>query len=75
MNVAQAISWALPAHLIAGGLLWIAHKNISGKGIHLSLDPATYAKLGILTVAVCVMASLLSVARVMRVEPADVFKA
>jgi putative ABC transport system permease protein len=72
--VAQAISWALPAHAIAGGLLWAAMSTIEGKGIHPSLDLRTYLLLGLMTVCVCVLASLLSVVRVMRVEPADVFK-
>ncbi|MCW8131908.1 MAG: FtsX-like permease family protein [Planctomycetota bacterium] len=72
--VAQAIAWAIPAHLIAGGLLLIAMHKIEGKGIHLSLEPETYAWLGLGTVVICVLASILSVWRVMRVEPADVFK-
>jgi putative ABC transport system permease protein len=72
--VAQAISWALPAHVLAGGLLWVAMRSISGMGVHPSLDLRTYLLLGLMTVSVCVLASLLSVLRVMRVEPADVFK-
>lgn len=72
--VSQAVAWALPAHLIAGGLLWIAMHSIEGKGIHLSIEPVTYGWLGLGTVVICVMASILSVWRVMRVEPADVFK-
>ena len=72
--VAQAIAWALPAHLIAGVLIWIAMRNIEGKGIQLSLGPSTWGMLGIGTVVICVLASILSVWRVMRVEPADVFK-
>ena len=72
--VAQSLAWAFPAHLIAGLLLWIAMRNIEGKGIHLSIEPTTYGLLGIGTVVICVMASILSVWRVMRVEPADVFK-
>lgn len=73
--VAQAISWALPAHAIAGGLLWVSMQVISGKGLRPSLDFHSYLVLGLLTVCVCVLASLLSVVRVMRLEPADVFKA
>lgn len=72
--VSQAIAWALPAHLIAGGLLLIAMQNIKGIGIHLAVDTRTYMILGAGTVVVCVAASILSVVRVMRVEPADVFK-
>lgn len=72
--IAQAISWALPAHLIAGILLWIAMQKIQGKGIHLALDAPTYAWLGLGTVVVCVCASILSVLRIMQVQPADVFK-
>lgn len=72
--ISQAIAWAIPAHLIAGGLLLIAMNKIEGKGIHLSLEPETYGWLGLGTVVICMLASLLSVWRVMRVEPADVFK-
>lgn len=72
--VAQALVGAFPAHLIAGGLLLIAGRYIGGKGIHLSLDLQTYCLLGLGTVGVCVAASMLSVLRVMRVEPAEVFK-
>jgi putative ABC transport system permease protein len=72
--VSQALMWAFPAHLIAGGLLLIAMKNIEGAGIHVSIDTTTYWYLGGLTVTVCVMASLLSVAKVYSIEPADVFK-
>jgi putative ABC transport system permease protein len=72
--VAQAVSWAIPAHGLAGVFLWVAMSSIEGKGIHPSLDLRTYLLLGLMTVCVCVLASLLSVVRVMRVEPADVFK-
>jgi ABC-type lipoprotein release transport system permease subunit len=72
--VLQAVSWALPAHVVAGGLLWIAMQLIEGKGIHPSIDLRTYLFAGVLTVCVCVLASMLSVMRVMKVEPADVFK-
>ena len=72
--VTQAVAWALPAHLIAGGLLWIATTQIEGKGIHLSIAPGLWGMLGFFTVLVCVLASILSVVRVMRLEPADVFK-
>ena len=72
--VAQALVGALPAHLIAGGLLLIAGRYIGGKGIHLSVNFPTYCLLGLGTVGVCVAASMLSVWRVMRVEPAEVFK-
>jgi ABC-type lipoprotein release transport system permease subunit len=72
--VAQAVVGALPAHLIAGALLLLASRFIGGKGIHLSLDFETYCILGLFTVGVCVAASLLSVVRAMRVEPAEVFK-
>lgn len=72
--ILQAVSWALPAHVVAGGLLWIAMQLIEGKGIHPSVDLRTYLFAGVLTVCVCVLASMLSVMRVMKVEPADVFK-
>jgi putative ABC transport system permease protein len=72
--VSQAVVGALPAHLIAGALLYFAQSMIGGKGIHLSIDLRTYFILGLFTVGVCVAASMLSVLRVMRVEPAEVFK-
>ncbi|HYF52388.1 MAG TPA: FtsX-like permease family protein [Planctomycetota bacterium] len=72
--VSQAIVGALPAHCIAGGLLLIAGQYIGGKGIHLSIDFNTYMFLGFMTVLVCIAASMLSVWRVTRVEPAEVFK-
>ena len=73
--MAQALIGALPAHLIAGVLLLFAQRHIGGKGIHLSMDLRTYCFLGLGTVGVCIAASLLSVWRAMRVEPAEVFKA
>ncbi len=72
--VSQAVVGALPAHCIAGGLLFIAGKYIGGKGIHLSIDFNQYMFLGGMTVLVCIAASMLSVWRVTRVEPAEVFK-
>lgn len=72
--VAQAILGALPAHLLAGGLLWTARHFISGKGIHIAVDLKTFLWLGIFTVLVCVAASLLSVWRILRLDPADVFR-
>jgi putative ABC transport system permease protein len=72
--VSQAIVGALPAHVLAGGLLLIAQRFIGGKGIHLSIDFEKYCWLGFFTVLVCVSASMLSVWRVMRVEPAEVFR-
>jgi len=72
--VAQALAGALPAHLLAGGLLLIAGKFIGGKGIHLSLGWDQYCMLGLFTAGVCVAASLLSVYKVMSVEPAEVFR-
>ena len=72
--VSQAVVGALPAHFIAGGLLLIAQRFIGGKGIHLSIDLRTYCFLAFGTVGVCVAASMLSVWRVMRVEPAEVFR-
>ena len=72
--MAQAVAWALPAHLIAGGLQMIAKRFIGGKGIHLSLDFNTYCILGVFTIGGCVAASMLSVIRAMHVEPVEVFK-
>ena len=59
---------------IAGGLLIVAGRYIGGKGIHLSIDFNTYMFLGFMTVLVCIAASMLSVWRVTRLEPAEVFK-
>ncbi|HYG75095.1 MAG TPA: ABC transporter permease [Planctomycetota bacterium] len=72
--ISQAVVGALPAHVIAGGLLLVAQRFIGGKGIHLSVTVNDYMWLGFFTVVVCVMASMLSVHRVMRLEPAEVFK-
>ncbi len=72
--VAQAVAGALPAHLIAGGLLWIAAQTIGGKGIHLSINFNQYCYAVVLTVGICVLASLLSVKKVLSLEPAAVFK-
>lgn len=72
--VAQAVVGALPAHLLAGGLVLVAQHYIGDKGISLSLGLPTYCFLALGTVGVCVAASMLSVWRVMRVEPAEVFK-
>jgi len=72
--ISQAIVGAVPAHCIAGGLLIVAGRYIGGKGIHLSIDFNTYMFLGFMTVLVCIAASMLSVWRVTRLEPAEVFK-
>ena len=72
--MAQAVAGAIPAHIIAGGLLWIASQTIGGMGIHLSINFNQYCMGVFLTIGVCVFASLLSVRKVMRVEPAEVFK-
>jgi putative ABC transport system permease protein len=70
----QALIGAIPAHIIAGGLVLVAGRFIDGAGIHLSMSLNTYCLLGLFTVCVCGFASLLSVFKVMRVEPAEVFK-
>ena len=72
--MAQALAWAIPAHLIAGGLLLLAMTQIEGKGIHLAVDARMYAILGGATIAICMSASMLSVIRVLSVQPSDVFK-
>jgi putative ABC transport system permease protein len=72
--IAQAVLGAVPAHVIAGGLLLIAQRFIGGKGIHLALDMNQYWMLGIMTVLVCIAASMLSVWKVTCVEPAEVFR-
>lgn len=72
--VSQALVGALPAHLFAGVMVLIARRYIGGKGIHLSMNLDTYWLLGLGTIGVCVAASMLSVWRIMRVEPAEVFK-
>lgn len=72
--VAQAVAGALPAHLIAGVLLWIAAQTIGGAGIHLSFNLSQYCYAVVFTVLVCVMASMLSVKKVLSLEPALVFK-
>ncbi|HEY3320982.1 MAG TPA: ABC transporter permease [Planctomycetota bacterium] len=72
--VAQAVAGALPAHLIGGAMVYVASRFIGGKGVHLSFSLNTYCWLALLTVFVCVAASMLSVWRVMRIEPAEVFK-
>lgn len=72
--VAQAVAGAIPAHIIAGGLLWIASQTIGGKGIHLSITFNQYCLGVLLTIGVCVFASLLSVRKVRSLEPAEVFK-
>jgi putative ABC transport system permease protein len=72
--ISQAMVGALPAHVLAGGLLLIARNFIGGKGIHLSIDFNTYMMLGLGTIVVCIAASMLSVWKVMKLEPAEVFK-
>ena len=72
--MAQAVAGAVPAHILAGGLLWIAGQCIGGAGIHLSINFNEYCSAVVLTITVCVLASLLSVWKVMSVEPAEVFK-
>lgn len=72
--MAQAVAGAVPAHIIAGGFLWIAAQKIGGAGIHLSISFNQYCSAVVLTIGVCVAASMLSVWKVMSVEPAEVFK-
>ena len=72
--MAQAVAGAIPAHIIAGVFLWVAGQFIGGAGIHLSIDFNEYCWALFLTILVCVLASLLSVWKVMSVEPAEVFK-
>jgi putative ABC transport system permease protein len=71
---AQALIGAFPAHLLAGAMLLPARHFISGRGIHIAVDLQTYLLLGICTVLVCLAASMLSVWRILRVDPADVFR-
>ena len=60
--------------IIAGGFLWFAGKTIGGKGIHLSINFNQYCYAVVFTVGVCVLASMLSVWKVLSLEPAEVFK-
>lgn len=72
--VAQAVAGAVPAHLIAGVLLYIASQTIGGMGIHLSFNLQQYCYAVVFTILVCVAASMMSVKKVLSLEPALVFK-
>ncbi len=61
---------------VVGGLLAVAMKlAMAGANLTVALSPELYAVTAVITVVMCAFAALLSIVKVLRLDPASVFKA
>lgn len=70
----QALISATVGYLLGTILSLLAREAMSGQNLTVALSPALLLATGVLTVAMCAGASLLSITKVLRLDPATVFK-
>jgi putative ABC transport system permease protein len=70
----QAIFSAALGFVLGGGLSFVARHALVAKNLNVVFSPTLLATTAVMTVVMCVGASLLSVVKVLRLDPASVFK-
>jgi putative ABC transport system permease protein len=70
----QALISAALGLLIGGAMAIAARAGLSAANLSVVLSPAVVAATCVLTVVMCSLASLLSIVKVLRLDPASVFK-
>jgi len=61
--------------VLGGGLAVVMRIAMAKANLTVALFPGLYAATAVVTVAMCSFASLLSIVKVLRLDPASVFKA
>lgn len=70
----QALLSALVGFVIGGGLSIAARAAMTAANLIVALSPGLFAATALLTVVMCVVAALLSILKVLRLDPASVFR-
>jgi putative ABC transport system permease protein len=70
----QALISAAVGFVLGGGLAFAARAALVGANLFVALTPGLFVATAIVTAVMCTLASLLSIAKVLRLDPASVFK-
>jgi putative ABC transport system permease protein len=70
----QALISAVIGFVLGGGLAYGARAAMAAANLSVALSPSLFVATAIITVAMCAFASLLSIVKVLRLDPASVFK-
>ena len=73
--VAQALISAALGFVVGGVLAFGMRAAMAGANLSVALFPSLYAVTLVVTIAMCSLAALLSIVKVLRLDPASVFKA
>ncbi|HEY4240729.1 MAG TPA: FtsX-like permease family protein [Kofleriaceae bacterium] len=72
--LSQAMISAALGFVAGGGLAVVMRAAMRGANLNVALFPGLYAATAVITVVMCSFASLLSIVKVLRLDPASVFK-
>jgi putative ABC transport system permease protein len=73
--LAQAMISAALGFVVGGGLAVAMKAAMAGANLTVALSPELYAATAVITAVMCAFAALLSIVKVLRLDPASVFKA
>jgi putative ABC transport system permease protein len=73
--LAQAMISAALGFVVGGGLAVLMKMAMAGANLTVALSPQLYAATAVITALMCSFAALLSIVKVLRLDPASVFKA
>jgi len=72
--VYQALISAAVGFVVGGGLAFGAQASMKGANLIVALSPSLFVATAVVTVVMCALASMLSIIKVLRLDPASVFK-
>lgn len=72
--VYQAIMTAAVGFVVGGGLAFVARATMTKANLSVAISPGLMLSTAVLTLAMCSGSSLLSITKVLRLDPASVFK-
>lgn len=70
----QALISALVGYVVGGGLSFLVREGVRAAALNVVLSPNLLASTAVLTAVMCSAAALLSIVKVLRLDPASVFK-
>ncbi|MCC7537656.1 MAG: FtsX-like permease family protein [Deltaproteobacteria bacterium] len=70
----QALISALVGYVIGGGLSFLVREGVRAAALNVVLSPNLLASTAVLTAVMCSAAAILSIVKVLRLDPASVFK-
>jgi putative ABC transport system permease protein len=73
--LAQAMISAALGFVVGGGLAVLMRAGMAGANLTVALSPELYAATAVITALMCAFAAILSIVKVLRLDPASVFKA